>query len=76
MDLSRAAVDAQSLGLQGIQATGAAGTDIGPGAAATSVQTILSNGVNGASEGVPGYTTFTFNGPDSATRIRSRSLSI
>ena len=63
LDLSQSAVDAQSLGLQGVQAVGAAGTDIGTGSAATTVQDILANATNNASQGTAGYTTFTFSGP-------------
>ncbi len=63
MDLSKSAVDAQSLGLQGVQAAGVAGTDIGTGSAATSVSTILANAANSASQGTGGYTAFSFSGP-------------
>jgi flagellin len=63
VDLSQAAVDAQSLGLQGVQATGAAGTDIGTGSPATTVQDILANLTNNASESTAGHATFTFSGP-------------
>ena len=63
VDLSQAAVNAQSLGLQGVQATGTAGTDIGTGSPATTVQDILANATNTASDGTAGYTTFTFSGP-------------
>ena len=63
VDLSQSAVDAQSLGLQGVQANGTAGTDIGTGSAATSVQDILATAANSASEGTPGSATFTFSGP-------------
>jgi flagellin len=63
LDLSKSAVDAQSLGLQGVQAVGAAGTDIGSGSANTSVQSILANAINSGSQGTAGSTTFTFSGP-------------
>jgi flagellin len=63
LDLSKSAVDAQSLGLQGVQAKGATGTDIGTGSAATSVSTILANAANTASQGTAGYTAFSFSGP-------------
>ncbi len=63
VNLSQSTVDAQSLGLQGVQAIGAKGTDIGPGAAATSVSDILANTANTATEANGGFTNFTFQGP-------------
>jgi flagellin len=47
IDLSKAAVDSQSLGLNGTRASGAAGTDIGNGGA-TTVANILANTSNAA----------------------------
>ena len=43
VDLSQSTVDARSLGLEGVQASGVAGTDIGTGAAGTTVADILQN---------------------------------
>lgn len=63
LDLSQSAVDAQSLGLEGVLAVGTAGTDIGTGSVATSVQDILANVSNSASDGTAGFTSFTFSGP-------------
>jgi flagellin len=61
VNLSQATVDAKSLGLEGVQATGAAGTDIG-GGSTTSVANILANGANQGS--ISNNTTnFTFTGP-------------
>jgi flagellin len=61
VDLSQATVDAKSLGLEGVQASGAAGTDIG-GGSATSVANILANSTNQAS--ISNNTTnFTVTGP-------------
>ncbi len=61
VNLANSTVDAKSLGLEGVQATGAAGTDIGAGSA-TSVENIVSNGTNLAS--VSNNTTnFIFTGP-------------
>lgn len=61
VDLANATVDAKSLGLEGVQATGAAGTDIGTGSA-TSVSAILANPTNQAS--ISNNTTnFIFTGP-------------
>lgn len=48
VNLSQATVDAKSLGLEGVQASGAAGTDIGTGST-TSVANILTNATNQAS---------------------------
>jgi flagellin len=48
LDLSQSTVDTKSLGLSGVQAAGAAGTDIGTGSA-TSVQNILAIPANQAS---------------------------
>jgi flagellin len=74
LDLSKSAVDAQSLGLAGTQVinprnidpvTGAVNAtnsgDIGSGSQ-TTVQTILANATNQASEASAGYTSFTFSG--------------
>ena len=63
VDLSQSTVDAKSLGLQGVQAIGASGTDIGPGSAATSVQSVVNDATNKASEAVAGSTEFIFQGP-------------
>ncbi|MGH9665148.1 MAG: hypothetical protein ACRD9L_12050, partial [Bryobacteraceae bacterium] len=63
VDLSQSTVDAKSLGLQGVQAIGVAGTDIGPGSASTSVQSIVNDTTNKASEAVAGSTEFVFQGP-------------
>ena len=61
LDLSKATVDAKSLGLAGVQATGAAGTDLGTGST-TSVQNVLANSTNQAS--ISNNTTnFYFTGP-------------
>lgn len=61
VDLSQSTVDAKSLGLEGVQASGAAGTDIGAGSA-TSVSAILANASNQASI-TNNTTNFTFTGP-------------
>jgi flagellin len=61
IDLSQSTVDAQSLGLKGVQATGAAGTDLGTGST-TSVQNIVTNSTNLGS--ISNNTTvFSFTGP-------------
>lgn len=61
VDLSKSTVDSQSLGLKGVQAVGNSSVDLGA-AAATSVQNIVSNAANKASESVSGYTNFVFSG--------------
>lgn len=63
IDLSRSTVDSNSLGLRGVQAVGAAGTDIGAGSPATSLSAILANATNTDSVRTPGHTTFILKGP-------------
>lgn len=61
VNLSSATVDAKSLGLEGVRATGTAGTDLGSGSS-TSVQAIVNNASNQAS--ISNNTTnFSFTGP-------------
>ncbi len=61
IDLSTSTVDAKSLGLAGVKASGAAGSDIGVGST-TSVQNILNNATNLASIS-NNTTTLYFTGP-------------
>ena len=63
VDLSQSTVDAKSLGLKGVQAVGATGTDIGTGSATTSVQDIVGDATNIADQRTAGYTEFKFVGP-------------
>ncbi len=63
INLTNATVDAKSLGLQGVQAVGVAGTDIGTGSANSSVSSIINNSANTATEAQAGYTVFNFYGP-------------
>jgi flagellin len=63
IDLSKSTVDASSLGLKGVQAIGASGTDIGAGSVATSLSAILANTANSNSVATPGYSSFTLKGP-------------
>lgn len=63
VNLSQSTVDSASLGLQGVQAIGATGTDIGTGSGTTSVTSILANTTNQASETTPNTTTFYLKGP-------------
>jgi flagellin len=63
VNLSSSTVDSKSLGLQGVQAVGNDSIDIGTGSADTSVQAIVTNATNAASEATSGYTSFTFRGP-------------
>ena len=62
VDLSASTVDARSLGLKGTQATGVSGIDLSD-SSATSVQAIVNNAGNVASETSSGYTDFYFKGP-------------
>ncbi len=61
LDLSKSTVDSKSLGLEGVQASGAAGTDLGTGST-TSVANILSNASNQATIS-NNTTSFYFTGP-------------
>ncbi|MFO0282486.1 MAG: flagellin, partial [Acidobacteriota bacterium] len=63
VDLSASTVDAQSLGLKGVQARGVAGTDIGTGSATTSLSQILANTTNANSQATANTTRFTLRGP-------------
>jgi flagellin len=60
LNLANATVDAKSLGLEGVQAAGVAGTDIGTGSA-SSVANILADTANTTANA--GYTTFDISGP-------------
>ncbi len=62
VDLSKSTVDAKSLGLEGVQATGTAATDIGTGSKNTNVDAIVTNGTN--LQSITNNTTnFIFTGP-------------
>ncbi|HEY3738830.1 MAG TPA: flagellin [Bryobacteraceae bacterium] len=63
LNLSKSTVDAQSLGLVGVQAIGVAGTDIGSGSANTSLSSILANATNANTTSQAGFTTFIVKGP-------------
>lgn len=63
IDLSRSTVDAQSLGLKGVQAKGVDATDIGTGSTTTSLATVLANSLNTNSEAAANTTQFTLRGP-------------
>ena len=62
VDLSNSTVDAKSLGLRGVQATGVSGQDIGTGSA-TSVANILADTTNQNSQATAGYTDLILRGP-------------
>ena len=70
LNLSRSTIDTKSLGLEGVQASGVAGTDLGPGSETTSVADILANPANTTSSS--GYTDFYISGPgfSAANRIQ------
>lgn len=70
VDLSHSTVDARSLGLQGVQAAGVVGSDIGNGSPTTSVAQIVANSNNVNSEGTAGSTDFYFQGPGFASGNR------
>ncbi len=76
VNLANATVDAKSLGLQGVQATGVAGTDIGTGSPASSVAAILANTANTNTETKAGYTTFNFYGPGFSNTSGSGQVSV
>lgn len=63
VDLSQSTVDAQSLGLKGVQAKGVDATDIGTGSSTTSLSQILSNATNSNSQSVANTAQFTLRGP-------------
>jgi flagellin len=72
VNLSNSTVDAKSLGLKGVQATGVAGQDIGTGSS-TSVANILADTTNQGSQAQAGFTEFVFRGSgfsdDNAVRV-------
>jgi flagellin len=74
IDLSQATVDAKSLGLEGVQASGAAGTDIG-GGSTTSVANILANSANQASI-ANNTTNFSVTGPGFANTSGGNTISL
>ncbi|MFN7932037.1 MAG: flagellin [Bryobacteraceae bacterium] len=62
VDLSSSTVDSQSLGLSGVQAASATGTDLSTSSATTSVQSIVNDTTNTNSLAVSGFTDFYFRG--------------
>jgi len=62
VDLSASTVDAQSLGLSGVQAASATGTDLSTSSATTNVQSIVNDTTNKNSVAVAGYSDFFFRG--------------
>jgi len=74
VNLSQATVDAKSLGLEGVQATGKTGTDIGTGST-TSVANILANTTNQASIS-NNTTTFTLTGPGFSNTSGGNTISL
>ncbi len=63
VDLSNSTVDAKSLGLKGVSASGIDSVDIGTGSAATSVSAIVTNSTNQGSLATAGFTDLYFKGP-------------
>ncbi len=74
VNLAAATVDGKSLGLEGVQASGAAGTDIGVGSS-TSVQNILANTSNQGSIS-NNTTTFLFTGPGFSSTYGNNVLKV
>lgn len=62
VDLTASTVDTQSLGLSGVQAASAAGTDLSASSATTNVQAIVNDTTNKNSTAVAGYSQFVFRG--------------
>ena len=62
INLSTSTVDAKSLGLKGTQAAGVSTVNLSD-SSATSVEKIVTNATNSASESVGGFTDFYFKGP-------------
>jgi flagellin len=62
VNLSSSTVDAQSLGLSGVRAASATGTDLSTSSATTNVQSIVENTTNKTSLAVAGYSDFLFRG--------------
>jgi flagellin len=77
LNLSNATVDGKSLGLVGVQVVGGTvgTTDIGTGSS-TSVQNIVSNTANTATETQTGYTTFLLNGPGFSSTSGSTQIKL
>jgi flagellin len=63
VNLTNSTVDANSLGLKGVQAQGVSSIDIGTGSAATSVSAIVNDATNVGSLQTAGSTDFYFRGP-------------
>ncbi len=76
VDLTHSTVDTKSLGLSGYSATGASAVDIGPGAGTTSVQNIVGNTLNQATQTQTGFTTFNFAGPGFSSTSGSSRVAV
>ena len=74
VNLAAATVDAKSLGLQGVQAAGKTGTDIGDGST-TSVQNVLANSSNQTSIS-NNTTSFTITGPGFSNSTGSNTVKL
>ncbi len=77
LNLSSSTVDAKSLGLVGVQVIGGTvgTTDIGTGSS-TSVQNIVTNTANTATEATAGYTNFYVNGPGFSSTSGSTQIKL
>lgn len=76
VDLTHSTVDTQSLGLSGFSATGNSAVDIGTGAGATSVQSIIADTTNQGTQAQTGFTTLNFTGPGFTSTNGSNRVSI
>jgi flagellin len=70
VNLTASTVDAQSLGLSGVRAASATGTDLSTSSASTSIQAIVDNTTNRASLATAGFSDFFFKGPGFADADR------
>ena len=77
LNLTNSTVDAKSLGLVGVQVVGgtAGTTDIGTGSS-TSVENIVTNGANTATESQTGYTNFYLTGPGFSSTSGSTQIKL
>ena len=76
LNLTNSTVDTKSLGLSGYSATGNSSVDIGPGAGTTSVQNIIANTNNQATETQAGFSTFYFTGSGFSSTSGSNRVAV
>ncbi len=76
VDLSTSTVDARSLGLKSFQAKGADNTDIGSGAASTTVEDIVNDTTNKGDLARAGWTDFYFYGAGFSTQTSDKAVKV